>query len=72
MHVDAAQACRCQAKAEKLKQSLPPSLQKKDRKLSHGIVSANFRTKIMDFGGFDSSRILVSRGGILMSIGKFP
>ena len=26
----------------------------------------------MDFRGFDSSRILVSRGGILKSVGIFP
>ena len=35
-------------------------------------VAANLRTKILDFGGFDSSIILISRGGILMSIGDFP
>ena len=29
-------------------------------------------TKILDFRGFDSSRILILRGGILMSIGNFP
>ena len=28
-------------------------------------------TNIMDFGGFDSSMILILRGGILMSIGDF-
>ena len=28
-------------------------------------------TKILDFGGFDSSRILVLRGGTLMSTGNF-
>ena len=27
---------------------------------------------ILDFGGFDSSRILVLRGGILMSMGDVP
>ena len=27
---------------------------------------------ILDFKGFNSSRTLISRGGILMSIGKFP
>ena len=32
---------------------------------------ANLRTKILDFRGFDSSRILSLRGGILMSIGGF-
>ena len=34
--------------------------------------TANLRTKILDFRGFDSSRILILRGGILMSIGDFP
>ena len=33
--------------------------------------TANLRTKILDFRGFDSSRILSLRGGILMSIGNF-
>ena len=32
----------------------------------------NFPTNIVDFGGSDSSIILIYRGGILMSIGKFP
>ena len=35
-------------------------------------MRANLRTKILDFRGFDSSRILILRGGILMSIGNFP
>ena len=34
--------------------------------------TANLCTKILDFRGFDSSIILISRGGILMSIGAFP
>ena len=34
--------------------------------------TANPRTKILDFRGFDSSRILVLRGGILMSKGNSP
>ena len=34
--------------------------------------TANLHTKILDFGGLDSSRILNSRGGILVSIGNFP
>ena len=34
--------------------------------------TANLRTKIMDFIGFDSSKILIWRGGILRSIGNFP
>ena len=33
---------------------------------------ANHPTKILDFRGFDSSIILISRGGILMSPGDFP
>ena len=33
--------------------------------------TANLRTKIMDFRGSDSSIILISRGGILMSTGDF-
>ena len=32
----------------------------------------NLPTKIINFRGFDSSRILSLRGGILMSIGHFP
>ena len=34
--------------------------------------TANLLTNIMDLRGFDSSTILVLRGGILMSIGDFP
>ena len=33
---------------------------------------ANLRTKPLDFRGFDSSTILILRGGILRSIGNFP
>ena len=33
---------------------------------------ANLRSNILDFRGFDSSRILIPGGGILMSIGNFP
>ena len=33
--------------------------------------TANLRTTILDFRGLDSSRILIPRGGILMSIGNF-
>ena len=42
--------------------------------LPFGIASntANLCTNIIDFGGFDSSIILILRGGILMSIGDFP
>ena len=32
----------------------------------------NLPTNIMDFRGFDSSIILILRGGVLMSIGDFP
>ena len=35
-------------------------------------ATANLRTNIMDFGGFDSSWILILRGGVLMSIENFP
>ena len=35
-------------------------------------LTANLRSKILDFGGLDSSRILIIRGGIFVSIGKFP
>ena len=31
----------------------------------------NLRTKVLDFGGFDSSRILISRGGIPRPLGNF-
>ena len=32
-------------------------------------ATANLRTKILDFRGFDSSRILMLRGGFLVSMG---
>ena len=35
-------------------------------------VTANLPTSIMDFRGFDSSIILVLRGGIPRPIGDFP
>ena len=35
-------------------------------------ATANLRTKIPDFRGFDASRILILRGGVLMPIGDFP
>jgi hypothetical protein len=35
-------------------------------------ATANLRTKILDFEGFDSSRILTSRGEILMFMGNCP
>ena len=34
--------------------------------------TTNLRTKIMEFRGFDSSIMLIIRGGIVMSIGNFP
>ena len=34
-------------------------------------TTANLLTKILDFGGLDSSTILISRGGTLMSTGNF-
>ena len=36
------------------------------------LAYVNLRTNIMDFRGFDSSIILILRGGILMSIEDFP
>ena len=36
------------------------------------VLAADLRTKILDFRGFDLSIILISEGGILMSIGNFP
>ena len=39
------------------------------KKLSN---TANVHTKILGFRGFDSSRISISRGGILLSAGNFP
>ena len=35
-------------------------------------IAASLRTKILDFGGFDASRVLNLRGGIRMSTGNFP
>ena len=35
-------------------------------------ATANLRTEILDLRGFDSSGILISRGGILMYKGNFP
>ena len=35
-------------------------------------ATASLRTDILDFRDFDSSRILISRGGILMSTGISP
>ena len=36
------------------------------------VLTANLRTKIPDFRGFDSSMILSLRGGIQMPMGNFP
>ena len=40
------------------------------KQLATGTDTANLRTNIMDFREFDSSRILILRGGTLMSIGN--
>ena len=37
-----------------------------------GENTANLHTKILDFRGFDSSRILTLRGGIPRPMGNFP
>ena len=39
---------------------------------SHVFVAAELRAEILDFRGFDSSGILIPRGGMLMFIGNFP
>ena len=39
---------------------------------SRVVITANLCTEILDSRGFDSSRILIVRGGILMSIGDAP
>ena len=39
---------------------------------SRQLATANLRTKILDFRGLDSSRILILRNAILMSMGDFP
>ena len=36
------------------------------------VITADLPTNIVDFRGFDSSIILILRGGILMSMGDFP
>ena len=36
------------------------------------MLTADLRTKILDFRGSDSSIILILRGGILRPVGKFP
>ena len=41
-------------------------------RVNNNTRTVNLRTKILDFGGFDSSRILILGGGIPMSIGDFP
>ena len=37
-----------------------------------GTHTANLRTKVLDFGGLDSSRILISSDGIPSPTGNFP
>ena len=49
----------------------PPSHQNSEICL-HVSATANLRTTILDFRGFDSSGILILRGGIPRSIGNFP
>ena len=41
-------------------------------RLGSAPATAHLPTNIVDFGGFDSSIILILRGGILMSMGIFP
>ena len=40
--------------------------------LSSACPAVNLRAKILDFRRFDSSRILISRGGVPRPIGNFP
>ena len=42
------------------------------RSSSSQVATANLRKQILNFRGFDSSRILIVRGGMLMPIGNFP
>ena len=49
-----------------------PSLAEPFVSLAVVFSTANLRTKIMDFRGFDSNIILILRGGILISKGDFP
>ena len=46
-----------------------PALARKSRRTP---PDASLRTTILDFGGFDPSRILILRGGMLVSIGNSP
>ena len=43
-----------------------------ERSQTQHLSTANLRTTILDFRVLDSSRILLSTGGILISIGNFP
>ena len=36
------------------------------------LATANLSTTLLDFRRLDSSKILILRGGILMSVGSFP
>ena len=38
----------------------------------HTYIAATLRIKILDVREFDSSIILILRGGILVSVGNFP
>ena len=49
-----------------------PTSVRRVKALDRGAYTANLRTWILDLGGFGSSRVLVLRGGILMSIGNSP
>ena len=50
----------------------PPWSRKPQRPREDGSPTANPRTNIVDFGGFDSSTILNLRGGIPRLVGDFP
>ena len=42
------------------------------RSIVYNMNTANIRTKILEFRGFDSSRIVMLRGGIPRPLGNFP
>ena len=50
----------------------PPRQEVQSKVFTKRCHSASLRNKILDLRGFDSSRILILRGGILRSIGDFP
>ena len=49
-----------------------PRRRRDGRRRGESPRTANLCTKILDFGGFDSSRILILRGEMFMSIGNSP